>query len=96
MAPRNQTKKILSLEERAMLADIKEAAKAIKKQKKEDKHQAVIDNRIARRQAKLDKLINPEPVDEAKPEPVDEAKPEPVDEAKPEPVPNPDVIVIDD
>jgi hypothetical protein len=68
MAPRNQSKKILSLEERSRIADIKEETKAIQKQKKEDKNQAVIDKRIARRQAKLDKLANPEAIHEPKSE----------------------------
>jgi hypothetical protein len=87
MAPRNQTKKVRPVEERYLLADFNEEIKAIKKQKKEDKHKAVIDERIARREAKRDKLANPEP----KPEPVHEPKPEP----QSDPVPEPDVIVID-
>ena len=94
MAPRNQNKKVRSVEERYLLADFNEEIKAIKKKNKEDKHQAVIDKRIARRQAKLDKLANPEAIHEDKPEAVRE----PIHEAKPAPKPeaNPDVIVIED
>jgi hypothetical protein len=96
MAPRNQTKKPKSLEERAMLADIKEATKAIKKQRKEDKQQAAIENRIAKHQARLDVLADNAgkagPVNEPKPEPVIEPKPDP----QPNSAPNPDFIVIDD
>jgi len=94
MAPRNQNKKVRSVEERYLRADFKEATKNAKKKKTE---QTSEDKRIANLKARLDKLSKPEAV----PEPIHEANPEAVPEAihEAKPVPksedNPDVIVID-
>jgi hypothetical protein len=106
MAPRNQTKKVRSVEERYLRADFKEATKNAKKKKTE---QTSEDKRIAELKARLQKLseaeAESEPIHQAKseavPEPIHQANPEvvpePIHEAKaaPKPEDNPDVIVID-
>jgi hypothetical protein len=93
MAPRNQTKKTETIQDRWLRADIKEAAKAIKKQQAEDKkknktqtkHQANLEE-LAELQAELKKLTeDKEKLDMAKAGPVNESKPELVAEANSDP-----------
>ena len=93
MAPRNQTKKTETIQDRWLRADIKEAAKAIKKQqdeeKKKNKTQAKYkakEDELAELQAKLQKLTeDKEKLDMAKAGPVNESKPELVAEANSDP-----------
>ena len=94
MAPRNQTKKPKTDAERQDIADFKEASKAFKKAQKVANQQALIENRIANRQARLERMTGKA----AKAGPANVAQPGAASQPDPQAnsLSNPDVIVIDD
>jgi hypothetical protein len=94
MAPRNQTKKPKTREERELRADIKEAKQAFKNQKKEEMQKAALENKKAKLQARLDEAKG----NAAKAGPANVAQPEsaPQPEDQVNPPSDSQVIVIND